>query len=202
MSIKKISKQQPKTFKFNEKNMELVNKIKHNYPNGREKSAVMPLLYLAQKQNDNWIPLEAMKCIAKLINIPYIKVYEVATFYTMYNLAPVGKYHIQICTTTPCMIRGAYDLVDILKNKINENQNELSKKASCSWTEVECLGACINAPMMQINDDYYEDLNVSDVEKIIEKIMNNEKPLPGSYKGRKNSETVSNRKTLINNKNA
>ena len=202
MSIKKISKQQPKTFKFNEKNMELVNKIKHNYPNGREKSAVMPLLYLAQKQNDNWIPLEAMKCIAKLINIPYIKVYEVATFYTMYNLAPVGKYHIQICTTTPCMIRGAYDLVDILKNKINENQNELSKKGICSWTEVECLGACINAPMMQINDDYYEDLNVSDVEKIIEKIMNNEKPLPGSYKGRKNSEPVSNRKTLINNKNA
>ena len=202
MSIKKISKQQPKTFKFNEKNMELANKIKHNYPNGREKSAVMPLLYLAQKQNDNWIPLEAMKCIAKLINIPYIKVYEVATFYTMYNLAPVGKYHIQICTTTPCMIRGAYDLVDILKNKINENQNELSKKGSCSWTEVECLGACINAPMMQINDDYYEDLNVSDVEKIIEKIMNNEKPLPGSYKGRKNSEPVSNRKTLINNKNA
>ena len=202
MSIKKISKEQPKTFKFNEKNMELVNKIKQNYPNGREKSAVMPLLYLAQKQNDNWIPLEAMKCIAKLINIPYIKVYEVATFYTMYNLAPVGKYHIQICTTTPCMIRGAYDLVDILKNKINENQNELSKKGSCSWTEVECLGACINAPMMQINDDYYEDLNVSDVEKIIEKIMNNEKPLPGSYKGRKNSEPVSNRKTLINNKNA
>ena len=127
MSIKKISKQQPKNFKFNEKNLELVNKIKQNYPNGREKSAVMPLLYLAQKQNDNWIPLEAMKYIAKLINIPYIKVYEVATFYTMYNLSPVGKYHIQICTTTPCMIRGAYDLVDVLKNKINENQNHFLK---------------------------------------------------------------------------
>jgi|TARA_B100002052_G_scaffold1255_1_gene1176 NADH-quinone oxidoreductase E subunit len=202
MSIKKISKEQPKNFKFNEKNLELVNKIKQNYPNGKEKSAVMPLLYLAQKQNDNWIPLEAMKYIAKLINIPYIKVYEVATFYTMYNLSPVGKYHVQICTTTPCMIRGAYDLVDVLKKKINENQNELSEKGICSWTEVECLGACINAPMMQINDDYYEDLNVSDVEKIIEKIMNNEKPLPGSYKGRKNSEPVNNRKTLINNKNA
>ena len=202
MSIKKISKEQPKTFKFNEKNMELVNKIKQNYPNGREKSAVMPLLYLAQKQNDNWIPLEAMKCIAKLINIPYIKVYEVATFYTMYNLAPVGKYHIQICTTTPCMIRGAYDLVDILKNKINENQNELSKKGSCSWTEVECLGACINAPMMQINDDYFEDLDENKCEKIIDQILSGKKPEPGSYKGRKNSEPENNRKTLINLKNA
>ncbi len=202
MSIKKISKEQPKDFKFNEKNMELVNKIKQKYPNGKEKSAVMPLLYLAQKQNDNWIPLEAMKYIAKLLNIPYIKVYEVATFYTMYNLSPVGKYHFQICTTTPCMIRGAYNLVDVLKKKISENQNELSKNSNCSWTEVECLGACINAPMIQINEDYYEDLNVNDVEKIIDKIMNNEKPVPGSYKGRKNSEPVNNRKTLTNNKNA
>tara|TARA_Y100001936_G_scaffold207480_1_gene212460 strand:- start:11 stop:619 length:609 start_codon:yes stop_codon:yes gene_type:complete len=202
MSIKKISKEQPKNFKFNEKNMELANKIKLKYPNGKEKSAVMPLLYLAQKQNDNWIPLEAMKYIAKLLNIPYIKVYEVATFYTMYNLSPVGKYHFQICTTTPCMIRGAYNLVDVLKKKINKNQNELSKNSNCSWTEVECLGACINAPMIQINEDYYEDLNVNDVEKIIDKIMKNEKPVPGSYKGRKNSEPVNNRKTLINNKNA
>tara|TARA_Y100001970_G_scaffold65601_1_gene83961 strand:- start:417 stop:1025 length:609 start_codon:yes stop_codon:yes gene_type:complete len=202
MSIKKISKEQPKNFKFNEINMELANKIKLKYPAGKEKSAVMPLLYLAQKQNDNWIPLEAMKYIAKLLNIPYIKVYEVATFYTMYNLSPVGKYHVQICTTTPCMIRGAYNLVDVLKKKINENQNELSKNSNCSWTEVECLGACINAPMIQINEDYYEDLNVNDVERIIDKIMNNEKPVPGSYKGRKNSEPVNNRKTLINNKNA
>ena len=202
MSIKKISKEQPKNFKFNEINMELANKIKLKYPAGKEKSAVMPLLYLAQKQNDNWIPLEAMKYIAKLLNIPYIKVYEVATFYTMYNLSPVGKYHVQICTTTPCMIRGAYNLVDVLKKKINENQNELSKNSNCSWTEVECLGACVNAPMIQINEDYYEDLNVNDVERIIDKIMNNEKPVPGSYKGRKNSEPVNNRKTLINNKNA
>ena len=101
-----------------------------------------------------------MKYIGKLLNIPYIKVYEVATFYSMYNLSPVGKYHIQICTTTPCMIRGAYDLVDVCKKKINENENHLSENNICSWTEVECLGACINAPMMQINEDYYEDLNV------------------------------------------
>ena len=140
-----------------------------------------------------------MKYIAKLINIPYIKVYEVATLYVQL----ISSWKIPCSNSiTPCMIRGAYDLVDVLKKKINENQNELSEKGICSWTEVECLGACINAPMMQINDDYYEDLNVSDVEKIIEKIMNNEKPLPGSYNGRKNSEPVNNRKTLINNKNA
>ena len=202
MTLKKISKNQPTDFIFNEKNLELVNKIIQNYPVGKEKSAVMPLLYLAQKQNDNWIPLQAMKYIGKLLKIPYIKVYEVATFYSMYNLSPVGKYHIQICTTTPCMIRGAYDLVDVCKKIINENENQISKNNICSWTEVECLGACVNAPMMQINEDYFEDLSTDDAEKIIEKIMNNEKPLPGSYKGRRNSEPVSNRKTLIDNKNA
>ncbi|SVC72680.1 uncharacterized protein METZ01_LOCUS325534, partial [marine metagenome] len=108
----------------------------------------MALLYIAQKQNDNWIPLVALKCIAKFLNIPYIKVYEVATFYTMYNLSPVGNYLIQVCTTTPCMIKGAYELVEVCKKKVSENENELSKDKSCSWMEVECLGACINAPMM------------------------------------------------------
>ena len=119
----------------------------------------MALLYLAQKQNDNWIPLAAMKYIAKYLEISYINVYEVATFYSMYNLSPVGKYFIQICTTTPCMIRGAYKLVDVCKKNISEKENELSSNKNCSWTEVECLGACISAPMAQINDDYYEDLN-------------------------------------------
>ena len=202
MSLKKIHKEQPETFEFNEKSMEAANKIVSNYPNGKQQSAVMALLYIAQRQNANWIPLAAMKYIAKFLDMPYIKVYEVATFYSMYNLSPVGKYHIQVCTTTPCMIRGAYDLVDVCKKKINENQNQLSKNDICSWTEVECLGACVNAPMMQINEDYFEDLNSNDVAKIIEKIMKDEKPLPGSYKGRKNSEPVGNRKTLIDETNA
>ena len=100
----------------------------------------MALLYIAQKQNDNWIPLVAMKYIAKLLEISYINVYEVATFYSMYNLSPVGKYFFQICTTTPCMIRGAYKLVDICKKNISEKENELLSKKNCSWTEVECLG--------------------------------------------------------------
>ena len=112
MSIKKICKEQPSDFEFNKKNLEEAKKIIKNYPEGKQQSAVMSLLYLAQKQNDNWIPLAAMKYIAKFLIMPYIKVYEVATFYSMYNLSPVGKYFFQICTTTPCMIRGAYEIVN------------------------------------------------------------------------------------------
>ena len=202
MSIKKISKDQPKSFEFTSKNLETTNKIIKNYPEGKHQSAVMALLYIAQKQNDNWIPLVALKCIAKFLNIPYIKVYEVATFYTMYNLSPVGNYLIQVCTTTPCMIKGAYELVEVCKKKVSENENELSKDKSCSWMEVECLGACINAPMLQINDDYYEDLNKEKTEKIIDQILKGEKPKPGSYRGRTNSEPENNRKTLVDIKNA
>ena len=202
MSIKKISKEQPSSFEFNKKNLDKAKKIIKNYPDEKQQSAVMPLLYLAQKQNDNWIPLVAMKYIAKFLKMPYIKVYEVATFYTMYNLSPVGKYFFQICTTTPCMIRGAYDIVNTCKEKISNKENQLSKDKTCSWIEVECLGACINAPMMQINDDYYEDLNKEKTEKIINQIQNGEKPIPGSYTGRKNSEPENNRKTLLNIKNA
>ena len=202
MSLKKISKEQPSTFEFNKKNLDEANKILKKYPEGKQQSAVMPLLYLAQKQNENWIPLVAMKYIAKLLNMPYIKVYEVATFYTMYNLSPVGKYFFQVCTTTPCMIRGAYDIVNICKKEISDKENQLSKDKTCSWMEVECLGACINAPMMQINDDYYEDLDKEKTEKIINQIQNGEKPIPGSYRGRKNSEPENNRKTLLNIKNA
>ncbi len=202
MSLKKISKEQPPDFKFNNKNLEEAQKIIKNYPEGKQQSAVMSLLYLVQKQNNNWIPLVAMKYIAKFLSMPYIKVYEVATFYTMYNLSPVGKYFFQICTTTPCMIRGAYDIVKACKEKISDKENEISKDKTCSWTEVECLGACINAPMMQINDDYYEDLNKEKTEKIINQIQSGENPKPGSYRGRKNSEPENNRKTLLNIKNA
>lgn len=202
MSIKKICKEQPDSFEFNEKNLGIIKNILSNYPANRKQSAVMALLYLAQRQNNNWIPLIAMKKIAKLLDMPYIKVFEVATFYTMYNLTPVGKYFIQICTTTPCMIRGAYKLVDICKKKISEKQNNLSKDQKCSWTEVECLGACVNAPMMQINDNYFEDLNIESTEKIIDQILKGEEPQPGSYRGRKNTEPENNRQTLTNFKNA
>tara|TARA_Y100000590_G_scaffold255814_1_gene287305 strand:+ start:2006 stop:2614 length:609 start_codon:yes stop_codon:yes gene_type:complete len=202
MSIKKISKDQPENFKFNSKNLEISKEIIKKYPEGKQQSAVMALLYLAQRQNSNWIPLAAMKCIAKILDMPYIKVYEVATFYSMYNLSPVGNYFLQICTTTPCMIRGAYDLVEACKEKISKNQNEISNNGKCSWVEVECLGACVNAPMMQINDDYYEDLDKEKTLKIIDQIFDGIKPKPGSYRGRKNSEPEDNRKTLLQEKNA
>ena len=202
MSLKKISKDQPKDFIFNDNSLKAVNKAISNYPKNRQQSAVMSLLYIAQKQNDNWIPLAAMKLIAKTLNMPYIKVYEVATFYTMYNLAPVGEYFFQVCTTTPCMIRGAYKLVDVCKKKISKDESKISKDGKFSWLEVECLGACVNSPMVQINEDYFEDLDPDKLEKIIDKINNNEKPIPGSYRGRLSSEPENIRKTLLNNKNA
>ena len=202
MNLKKIYKDQPKNFKFNDKNLIAVDKVIENYPKGKQQSAVMALLYIAQKQNDNWIPLAAMKYIGKFLDMPYIKVYEVATFYSMYNLAPVGKYFVQVCTTTPCMIRGANQLVEACKEKISENESELSNDKSCSWMEVECLGACVNAPMMQINDDYYEDLDKEKTLKVLDKILNGETPKPGSYKGRINNEPENNRKTLMDFKNA
>ena len=202
MSIKKISKEQPDKFEFTLDNLEKVKKIISKYPNGKKQSAVMPLLYLAQKQNNNWIPLSAIKYIGKLLEMSYIKVYEVATFYTMYNLTPVGNHFIQVCTTTPCMIRGAYKLVEACKEKISPNENELSEDKNCSWMEVECLGACVNAPMIQINNDYYEDLDKEKTLKIIDQILKGETPKPGSYRGRLNTEPENNRKTLMDIKNA
>ena len=202
MTLRKISKNQPENFEFTKESLEEANKIIQKYPTGREQSAVMSLLYIAQKQNDNWIPLSAMKCIAKILNMPYIKVYEVATFYTMYNLTPVGANFVQVCTTTPCMIRGAGKIVEACKEKISENENELSKDKNCSWMEVECLGACVNAPMMQINDDYYEDLDKEKALEILDQIIQGKKPKPGSYRGRLNSEPENNRKTLLDLKNA
>ena len=202
MSLKKISKDQPDDFEFSEKNLEISKKIIDKYPKGKQSSAVMALLYLAQRQNQNWIPLAAMKYIGKILSMPYIKVYEVATFYSMYNLKPVGKYFYQICTTTPCMLRGSNKLVEACKEKISENQNEISNDGNCSWVEVECLGACVNAPMAQINDDYFEDLNKQKLIEIIEQTKKNIKPRAGSYKGRLNSAPENNRTTLNNLKNA
>jgi len=202
MTLRKISKDQPENFEFNQENLDQAQRILSKYPKNKKQSAVMSLLYLAQKQNNNWIPLSAMKYIGKFLDMPYIKVYEVATFYTMYNLTPVGKNFVQVCTTTPCMIRGASKIVEACKEKISKNENELSKDKNCSWMEVECLGACINAPMMQINDDYYEDLDKEKALKILDQIISGKKPTPGSYRGRLNSEPENNRKTLLDVKNA
>ncbi len=202
MSLKKISKNQPEKFEFSHENIKSADQIIKNYPDGKKQSAVMALLYLAQRQNNNWIPLSALKFIAKYLNMPYVKVYEVATFYSMYNLSPVGDKFIQVCTTTPCMIRGAYKLVEACKEKISKDQNKISDSGKCSWIEVECLGACVNAPVVQINEDYFEDLNKEKMCSIIDKIEMNELPKPGSYRGRTNSEPENTRKTLMDVKNA
>ena len=196
MSLKKVHEDQPKDFKFNNENLKKVDEILKKYPEKNKKSAVMPFLYLAQKQNNNWIPLAAVKYISKYLSMPYINVYEIATFYSMFNLSPVGKYFIQVCTTTPCLIRGADKIVKVCKQKISQKENQISKNGECSWTEVECLGACVNAPMMQINNDYYEDLDEKSSAKIIDSIFKNEILEPGSYRGRKN--TSPENKKIIN----
>ena len=187
MSIKKVHDDQPQNFIFSNENLKKAEEILKRYPKKNKKSAVMPFLYLAQKQNDNWIPLAAMKYIAKLLSIPYISVYEVATFYTMYNLSPVGKHFVQVCTTTPCLIRGADKIVKLCKEKISPNENEVSNKSNCSWMEVECLGACVSAPMIQINDNYYEDLDEKSTAKILDSLINDKPLKPGSFRGRKNT---------------
>ena len=202
MSIKKISETQPESFEFSQDNLQEAENIIKNYPKNRKASAVLALLYLVQKQHDNWIPLAAIKYVAKFLEISYIQVYEVATFYSMFNLAPVGKYFIQICTTTPCMIRGANNLLDVCKKYVAKNQNELSKNKLCSWTEVECLGSCVSAPMMQINQDYFEDLDEKKTEEIIQMLLNDNFPKPGSYRNRKNTAPEKGRTTLLEVKNA
>ncbi len=193
---------QPESFKFTEENLQEAKKEIKKYPNDRKASAVLALLYLVQKQNNNWIPLAAIKQVANLLSISYIQVYEVATFYSMFNLSPVGKYFVQVCTTTPCMVRGANKLIEICKKNISQKQNELSENKLCSWTEVECLGACVNAPMMQINQDYFEDLDENKTREIITKLLKDEIPEPGSAKNRKNNAPEKGRATLLEVKNA
>ena len=202
MSIKKISKDQPDKFELLDEYLKIAEREIKKYPKNRKESAILAILYLVQKQNDNWIPLSGIKYVAKFLNIPYIKVYEVATFYSMFNLSPVGKYFVQVCTTTPCMIRGSKKIVDVCKKNISINQNELSENKICSWTEVECLGACVSAPMIQINQDYYEDLDEKSAEEIIKDLLNDKLRNPGSSKNRKSNAPEKGKTTLLEVKNA
>ncbi len=202
MSLRRPSKEQPENFDFNPASLDAAKSIIAKYPKDKQQSAVMALLYIAQKQNSNWIPLAAMKSIGKFLDMPYIKVYEVATFYTMYNLAPVGKYFVQVCTTSPCLIRGADKIVKICKEKISNEENKLSENKLCSWLEVECLGACVNAPMMQINNDYYEDLDEKNTIEIINSLLEDKPIKPKSFRNRTNTEPEKNRQTTNEGKNA
>lgn len=156
------------------------------YPEDKKRSAVIPLLWLAQKDNAGWLSEPAMRDVADRLEMPYIRVYEVATFYTMFRLQPVGKHHIQLCGTTPCMLRGANDLKTVCKSKIGD-QMHVTDDGRLSWEEVECLGACVNAPMVQINDYYYEDLTPETLEDILGKLQNGADVKPGPFVDRLNS---------------
>ena len=167
MAVRRLAAEQPKSFSFDKKNEEWAKKQIAKYPEGRQASAVIPLLWQAQKQAGGWLPEAAIRHVADLLGMAHIRVLEVATFYTMFNLEPVGEHFIQVCGTTPCALRGAEGLIKVCKKRIGE-QREVSKDGKFSWLEVECLGACVNAPMVQINDDYYEDLTPELLEKLMD----------------------------------
>ncbi len=182
---------QPENFEFSEENLALAKKHIAKYPIGRQASAVLPLLDIAQRQNDNWIPLAAVEYIAKILEMEPIRVFEIVTFYTMFNLSPVGKYHLQICGTTPCWLRGSDKIKETCISSLGIKLNETTKDGLFSLVEVECLGACANAPMVQINDDYYEDLDQISMKNIIDSLAEGKQLQKGSQIGRKSSEPKS-----------
>lgn len=177
----------PKEFAFEPEYLERAKHIIAKYPPGKQASAVMPLLDLAQRQNDNWLPRVAMDYVADMLEMPRIRVYEVATFYTMYNLKPVGKHFVQVCTTTPCWLRGSDEVVKACERKLGIGLGETTPDGQFTVIEVECLGACVNAPMVQINDDYYEDLDGPSTEKLLDALARGERPVAGPVSGRQTS---------------
>ncbi|KAJ9598685.1 hypothetical protein L9F63_010634, partial [Diploptera punctata] len=170
-------------FEFNSDNMKRAEAIMAIYPEGHKKAAVIPLLDLAQRQH-GWLPISAMHKVAEILNMPKMRVYEVATFYTMFMRDPTGKYHVQVCTTTPCWLRGSDDIMKCIQKKLGIKQGETTADRKFTLSEVECLGACVNAPMIQVNDDYYEDLTVKDTEEILEDLKNDRMPKPALQSGR------------------
>lgn len=180
-----MSTENTETFAFTAENLEAAKAILAKYPEGREASATMPLLTLAQRQNDNWLSRSAMDVVADMVGLPSIRVYEVATFYTMYNLEPVGKNFVQVCTNISCLIKGSDDVFKACKKKLGIGNGETTPDGEFTLLEVECLGACVNAPMMQINDDYYEDLDAATTEKVLDTLAKGGTPKPGSQAGKR-----------------
>jgi NADH-quinone oxidoreductase subunit E len=169
---------QPKEFSFSADNLAWAKKQIEKYPAGRQASAVIPLLWRAQEQHDGWLPEPAIRYVAEMLSMAHIRVLEVATFYTMFNLEPVGKFLVQLCGTTPCMLRGAEDLKSVCERKIG-HQHHVTKDGKFSWVEVECLGACVNAPMVQINADFYEDLTPASFDKLLDDLAAGKDVKPG-----------------------
>ena len=189
-SFKKIAedKIQPKDFAFDRDNMLLAKKILKIYPKNYKESSIMPLLSIAQNQNNGWLPKKAIEYISDFLEIPEIKVLEIATFYSMYNLSPVGKFHIEVCTTSPCMLRGSDEILSFCEKKLAIQVGDISKDKMFSLSRVECLGACVNAPVIKINENYYEDLDLNSTDKLINNLSSNKKIKIGSQSGRKGSE--------------
>jgi NADH-quinone oxidoreductase subunit E len=187
MSVRRLADQQPEHFAFSPENEAKCDEIIKKYPQGRQASAVLALLWLAQKQNDFWLPRAAIEKVAEKLGMSPIRVLEIATFYTMFNLAPVGKFHIQMCGTTPCMLAGSDAIKEVLEKRIG-GQGKITADGLFSWVEVECLGACCNAPMVQINEDYYEDLTAENFAKLLDDLAAGRPVKIGSLMGRVSSE--------------
>jgi len=197
MSIESIvAQQQPDSFVFTAESEAEIKRHLAKYPEERKQSAVMPLLDIAQRQHDNWIPMKAIEEIAKRLEMPKMRVLEVASFYTMYNLKPVGKWFFQVCGTTPCMLRGSDDVIRCIKDKLDISSGETSACGQFSMLEVECLGACVNAPIIQLNDDFYEDLDYQSTAALIDSLQAGKQPSHGSVIQRLGSEAKTGTTTL------
>lgn len=191
MSVRRLHADQPESFAFTVENVAFSKQQIAKYPEGRQASAIIPLLWQAQKQADGWLPEPAIRHVADVLDMPYMRALEVATFYTMFNLSPVGEYFVQLCGTTPCMLRGAEDLKAVCQKTIGE-QSQVSGDGKLSWLEVECLGACVNAPMVQINEDFYEDLTATSFEQILTDLRAGKKVASGPQSSRSTSEPEGN----------
>jgi len=197
MSVRRIDPHQPASFAFTPENEAWARATIAKYPPGKQASAVIPILWRAQEQNAGWLPEPAMRLVADMLGMAYIRVYEIATFYTMFQLSPVGKKaHVWVCGTTPCMLRGAEALVEVCKRRIHAEPHHLSQDGDFSWEEVECLGVCANAPMVQIGKDTYEDLTPELLEKVLDGYASGNPPKPGSQIGRQASCPVGGPTTL------
>ena len=196
MSVRRLATEQPEAFAFSPENLRWAKEQLKKYPEGRQASAVIPLLWRAQEQCGGWLPEPALRYVADMLGLAYIRIYEIATFYTMFNLAPVGRYYVQVCGTTPCWLRGADEIKSVCRKRIGE-PGHVTEDGLFSWTEVECLGACVNAPMVQINKDYYEDLTPASFERILADLREGREVKPGPQDGRRSSEPFSGRKTLL-----
>ncbi len=187
MSVRRLAEIQPAGFAFTPENLEWAKREIAKYPEGRQASAIIPLMWKAQAQNDYWLPRPAIEEVARLLDMPYIRALEIATFYSMFNLAPVGRHFVQLCGTTPCALRGAEALKDVCRERIGE-ERQVSTDGHFAWAEVECLGACCNAPMLQINDDYFEDLTPQSLHQLLDDLAAGKPVRKGSQTGRTTSE--------------